>query len=250
MTTKIQKPLIGITLDYRQSGDYSAYPWFALSHRYVCAVEEAGGIPLLLAPTPATLEAVDHLHGIIFTGGDFDIDPARYGVSMCHPKVKINAHRTNSEMALFEKVFTKRIPILGICGGHQLMNVALGGSLNQHIEDDIANSLVHESNTAHPKGAQRHEPSHKIKIAPDSKLFNILQVTETAVNSSHHQCIKELGKGIIATAWAEDGIIEAIEVVDHPFCLGVQWHPEYHVSPQDPSIFKAFLKATQVTQGA
>ena len=236
----IKKPVIGITLDYVSEKDnsYSRYPWYALRADYSNAVEASGGIALLL---PYQLGAISYYlnvcDGLIVSGGDFDIDPNMYGQNKIHEKVATNHKRTKFEYQLLLQYIKTKKPILGICGGQQLLNVVLGGTLIQHIDDEVQNPLKHEQD--YPKN----KPTHNVKCVPQSLLHQLVQREEFMVNTTHHQAVKALGKGLCATAVADDGVVEAIELTAHPFCLGVQWHPEFYVSEQDKAIMHGFVGA-------
>ncbi|MDP1974400.1 MAG: gamma-glutamyl-gamma-aminobutyrate hydrolase family protein, partial [Alphaproteobacteria bacterium] len=151
-----------------------------------------------------------------------------------HPEVKTKPLRTQFEMLLCNMALTKNIPILGICGGAQIINVCLGGTLIQHIPDEIPNALNHQTGAL---------SSHSIKIEKESMLSKIFNKSELIVNSSHHQSINVSGKDLIISAIAEDNVVEAIELKNHPFCIGVQWHPEFLLTPEDNLLFKAFMNA-------
>jgi putative glutamine amidotransferase len=130
------------------------------------------------------------------------------------------------------------MPILGICGGQQLLNVALGGTLIQHIPDEVCNPLAHEQPNP------RTEPGHSAQIAAGTHLAQIVKDQSILVNSAHHQAVKQVAPGCVINATATDGVIEGIELADYPFCIGVQWHPEYYISPADTALFEAFIKAS------
>ncbi len=232
-----KKPLIGITFDIEGPGGYSNFPWYVVRENYCSSVAEAGGIPF---PLTHDMDLVDSylslMSGLLVTGGDYDVDPTLYGATTHHPTVKTKPQRTNFEMAMVRAALTKNIPILGICGGHQLINVVLGGTLIQHIPDEIPNSLEHVQPTP------RSKPWHPIKIEKDTLLHKIITSEDLQVNSGHHQAIKSLGQGIVVNALAPDGVIEGFEVPEYRFCMGLQWHPEFLVSVQDGMIFEAFVK--------
>lgn len=237
-----RKPLIAITLDAEAPGGYSKMPWYALRQNYCDAILAAGGIPL---PVPHHLELVEEYaskaDGFLFTGGAFDIDPTLYGVGHCHETVTTKHQRTTFEWRLLKAAYEVEKPILGICGGMQLINVVLGGTLIQHIPDEIINCLPHEQPNP------RTEPGHDIKVHEDTLLHRLVAPAmvegKILVNSAHHQAIKAVAQGFRINALAPDGVIEGIEDTNHGFCLGVQWHPEYHVSEADRHIFSGLIQA-------
>lgn len=232
-------PVIGFTLDWRESGTYSNYPWYALRENYCTAIAQEGALPVLLPFDLDKIEAyLDLIDGLIVTGGDFDVDPAYYGEVSRHERVVPIKKRTEFEYIIVKKALGRNMPILGICGGHQLMNVVLGGTLIQHIPDEVVSDLFHEQPNP------RHEPGHYIDIQPGTLLHNITHQTRAHVNSAHHQAVKATGEGVMINAYAPDGVIEGIEHPGYKFCVGVQWHPEFILSPFDKSIFEAFVKAT------
>jgi putative glutamine amidotransferase len=232
-----KRPLIGLTLDAEQPGGYSKYPWYALRQNYVSAISAAGGLAVAL-PHEAELAAeyLDRLDALIVTGGAFDVDPALYGDAERHPTVALKAARTSAELALLRGALARNMPVLGICGGEQLLAVALGGSLIQHIPDSVAEALPHEQSTS------PYEPGHSVKILPGTLLARIVGAETMQVNTSHHQAVRDAGRAVI-NAVAPDGVIEGIEDAGRKFCLGVQWHPEYLVDAGDNRIFEAFIAA-------
>jgi putative glutamine amidotransferase len=237
-----RKPRIIITLDAESPGGYSKMPWYALRQNYCDAVVNAGGIPILVPHNLDLLEQyVSLADGFVFTGGAFDIDPALYGIAERHETVVTKVDRTTFEWRLLQLGYETKRPILGICGGMQLINVVLGGSLIQHIPAEVQNSLEHEQPNP------RNEPGHAVQVHKDTLLYQLIDGAmnhgKIDVNTAHHQAIKNLGKGVTVNALAEDGIVEGIEVSNHPFCLGVQWHPEYHVCDADKKIFEGFIRA-------
>lgn len=237
------RPLIGITLDAEQPGGYSKYPWYALRANYAQAVIAAGGLPVAL-PHEADLAAdyLDRLDGLIITGGAFDVDPALYGDTSQHATVTLKASRTTAELAFLRDALARDMPILGICGGEQLLAVALGGTLIQHIPDSIPNALAHEQQVPH------HLPAHEVALTPDSLLARIVGQTSMRVNSSHHQAVHATGDALIVNARAPDQVIEGIEAPGRRFCLGVQWHPEFMADPGDRRIMDAFITACHSTR--
>ena len=235
----MKKPRIGITLDSEESGGYSQLPWYALRKNYVDSIVEAGGIPLILPHNELLATTyVDFMDGLLITGGAFDVDPALFGATEYHDSVVLKKGRTDFEIAVTRRMLSARKPILGICGGQQLLHVLLGGTLIQHIPDEVATPLEHEQPNP------RTEPGHQVTVVAGTLLDKIAGRKEFPVNSAHHQAAKAVGDGVIVSATAPDGVIEAIEYPSLPFCLGVQWHPEYHISPVDTNIFNAFVEAS------
>ena len=235
------KPLIGITLDSEKPGGYSQFPWVALRENYADSIADAGGVPILLPHIPEGVNKyLEVLNGLVVTGGNFDIDPALYGDNSRHETVITKDRRTRFEWAITEGALNKNIPILGICGGHQLINVILGGTLLQHIPDDIKNPLEHQQRLA---GTPQGQPHHDVEIIKGTMLHKITGSLRYKTNSSHHQAIKKLGKGLVMNAHTSDGVIEGIEHIEKRFVLGLEWHPEYLVSQEDKNIIAAFVEA-------
>lgn len=234
------KPVIGITLDAEPPGGYSRLPWYALRENYVSAVGRAGGLPILLPHEPDEAEAyLERIDGLVVTGGAFDIDPALFGAASRHPSVTTKDRRTRFEWAATKAAIERDMPLLAICGGQQLLNVVLGGTLYQHIPDEVENALAHEQPNP------RTEPGHIVRLARGTMLYEICGVEELSVNSAHHQAAKTVGAGVVVNATSEDGVIEGIEDPRLAFCLGVQWHPEYSISVGDDRIFDAFVAAAR-----
>lgn len=232
------RPRIGITLDSEEPGGYSKLPWYALRQNYASSVERAGGLPLLLPHEPDRAgEYLDLIDGLVVTGGAFDIDPAMFGATTRHATVRLKNRRTEFETAIVRGALDRDMPVLGICGGQQLLNVVLGGTLYQHIPDEIETPLAHEQPNP------RTEPGHEVRVREGTLLHRICGVTTLSVNSAHHQAARDVGPGIVVNATAEDGVIEGIEDPRRRFCLGVQWHPEYSISTGDDRIFDAFVAA-------
>ena len=184
---------------------------------------------------PDILSIVD---GIIITGGNFDIDPTLYGENNDHSRSLKNI-RTNFEMKICEMSLKNNLPILGICGGEQLLNICFGGTLIQDIKKYNKNSLEHEQTNP------RNETSHSVEIKKQTKLFEIIKDSEIQVNSAHHQAVNKLGKNLIISGLAHDGIVESIESAEHDWCIGVQWHPEFLITKADELLISSFIEFSE-----
>ncbi len=236
----MKRPVIGITLDSEPPGGYSKYPWYALRENYAGAVAQAGGLPLVLPHEPELVGAyLERIDGLMITGGDFDVDPALFGATEQHKTVKTKSKRTLFERAIIEGALAADMPTLGICGGQQLLHVVLGGTLIQHIPDEVENALAHEQPNP------RHQTGHRVTIEKGTLLYDIVGLTEIEVNSAHHQAAKDAPANVRVNAHAPDGVIEGIETEQHRFCLGVQWHPEFLITDGDRQIFAAFIDAAK-----
>jgi len=232
------RPTIGITVDSEEPGGYSKFPWLALRENYCGAVADAGGLPVMLPHEPDHVaDYLASVDGLIVSGGNFDVDPALFGATSRHASVTTKDQRTAFEAALTRAFLDADRPVLGICGGQQLLNVVLGGTLIQHIPDEVSDPLPHEQPNP------RDEPGHAVQIVSSTRLRNIVGVGELAVNSAHHQAAKDVPPGVVVNAVAEDGVIEGIEAPAYRFCLGVQWHPELILSDGDRRIFAALVEA-------
>jgi putative glutamine amidotransferase len=210
---------------------------------YTRAVEMAGGEPELI-PADLPLDElgalIARLDGVLLTGGG-DIDPARYH-GIPHTRVYgVSESRDATEIELALLARERGIPFLGICRGCQVVNVAFGGTLYTHILDQLPGALEH----SHEKFKEEH---HFVTIEPDSLLECITGCEELAVNSLHHQGIKSVAPGLIASACAPDGLVEALELPSHPFGLAVQWHPEHLTDrPEMAALFQALIQAAEKT---
>jgi putative glutamine amidotransferase len=232
------RPRIGLTLDAEPPGGYSRLPWYALRENYFGALVAAGGLPVALPHEPELAVAyLDLLDGLIVTGGAFDLDPSLYGATERHASVTTKDRRTAFELAITRAALGRDVPLLGICGGQQLLNVALGGTLIQHIPDAVPDCLPHEQPNP------RTEPGHTVTIGPGTLLHRLVGAAELPVNSAHHQAALGVGDAVVISARAPDGVIEAIEDPRRRFCLGVQWHPEYGITDGDRALFRALVAA-------
>lgn len=215
----MKRPLIGVTAGMT---DNEAY--LTIYRDMMDALTEVGALPVLLPVTddPAVLASyVDKLDGFLFSGGG-DVDPLLFGQQQRPGCGAINPPRDAHELALARLLLDRKDkPVLGICRGFQVLNIALGGDVYQDLAADRSSNTLN-----HRQKQTETYVSHAISLAPDSRLRRILGVEELMVNSLHHQAVNRLGSGFLPTAWAPDGVIEAAELEGHPFILGVQWHPE------------------------
>ena len=234
------RPLIGITLDSEEPGHYSTFPWLAVRQNYAGAVARAGGLPVALPhETGLAADYLDAIDGLMVTGGDFDVDPSLFGAAERHETVKTKDRRTAFELAITQGAMDRDMPVLGICGGQQLLHVALGGTLIQHIPDAVPDALAHEQPNP------RDEAGHEVEVVTGTLLHRIVGADRLAVNSAHHQAAADEPAGVVVNARAPDGVIEGIEAPAYGFCLGVQWHPEFEISAGDGRLFAAFVEAAR-----
>lgn len=234
------KPIIGITTFH----DIDVEKSFSLaSNNYLSAVENAGGVPLYIPISEDMEDVKSYLNvvdGIIFSGGE-GICPLKFNENPSQKVSYINHSRDNFELALFREAYNRDMPILGVCRGAQLINVALGGTLYQDIFSQIQNCRGHM-----PQGMKVYDLFHQIDIEENSKLFDIFKNRKLEVNSFHHQAIRDIGKDLKVTATAKDGVIEGIESLSRKFLVGVQWHPEDLTLKHEEflSLFKALINST------
>ena len=223
------------------------FPTVEAKAAYARAIEDAGGLPLLVAPTAAraAIDAMlDLMDGLVVTGGAFDIPPSLYGVeatagTRVDPPKPV---RTQMEWALVEGALARGRPVLGICGGMQLLAVVLGGTLVLDIGTSVAGALEHE---------QPHSPAlpaHPVELDPGSALARRLGRTRIEVNTTHHQAVATLGPSLLVTGRAADGVIEAIVHRDRPDVVGVQWHPELLADDVSRALYGALVEASGKSQ--
>lgn len=210
---------------------------------YTRAIQQAGGTPVIIPPLTQDSDfpgLLAHLDGLLLSGGE-DIAPDRYGQALEPWTGRVDVQRDYAELGLLQGWLALGKPLLAICRGHQVLNVALGGTLLQDITTAFPSALDHAYTPARPM----EQTIHTVEVTPESRLSRILGNTHFAVNSAHHQAVTEPGHGIAITATAPDGIVEATELVDHPFCISVQWHPEAMLKTSDSMrpLFAAFVGA-------
>ncbi|MBD7909621.1 gamma-glutamyl-gamma-aminobutyrate hydrolase family protein [Sporosarcina gallistercoris] len=229
------KPLIGITSDIDENGETF------LKADYSRAILRAGGLPVVL---PAGLEDIeeicDRIDGLLLTGGE-DVNPLLFGEEPKRELGKIAPERDTMEMALAKCAVGKDMPVLGICRGHQILNVALGGTIHQHIYTDLEGPLLQ-----HKQQADRNYPTHTARVTEGSRLAKFASAKEILVNSLHHQAVNDVPEPLKVIATATDGIIEALESTKHRFVMSVQWHPEALSNRDDETslnLFEGFVNA-------
>lgn len=230
------KPRIGVTCSTMSPEEGGGVPRLQVPEAYVRRVEEAGGLPLIL-PIANPAWACDYLalvDGLLVIGGD-DVDPELYGATP-HPRLgPVDRTRDDFEIALVRAARRTGLPTFGICRGVQVMNVALGGTLVQHVPEEVPGALVHGG---------RADDAHGIAVTPGSRLADVVGVTAVDVNSHHHQAIAAAAPGFVVTARSPDGVVEAAEIPDLPFFLGVQWHPERMATSESTRrLFRRFVEA-------
>ena len=236
----MSKPLIGICPNLRSTEPFGDA--YFLYSRYASLISQSGALPVILPLVGNREEArelLERVEGLVLTGGA-DIDPKHYGQAARHPDRLAPRERTTSDFAYVREAKDRGMAALGICLGAQTLNVAFGGSLLQHIPEDVPGALEHEDE---PEGVS---PDHPIRIEPGTILARALGVDSATVNSYHHQGIGEVAAGFRVAARSPDGIIEAIERTDHPFFIGVHWHPERMPEREiTRRLLRAFVDATR-----
>ncbi|GHS91869.1 gamma-glutamyl-gamma-aminobutyrate hydrolase [Alphaproteobacteria bacterium] len=255
-------PVIGLTLDdidTRQDSDsfwYSEYPWYAIGRRYMEAIVRAGGIPVALGRNLSSASYyADILDGLLLAGSGFDIEPVLYGENIRHKTTIPQPSPMQAVWALAQKMLVQAKPLFGIGSGMQLINVLKGGSLIQHIPEEVPEARDHAQHM------MLIYPYHKVEIVQGTKFYESIYRFDATyaesiknsynnslfiqTNSYHHQAVKKLGKGLKVTAQTDDGIIEGIEASQGPFCVGVEWQAEFLMNPVDLIVFKNFIDAAR-----
>lgn len=230
-STPVNLNLVGIS-SYARAGERVTA--FSIPTGYVDAVRDAGGVPIMLpSGEPEPGKFLEMLNALIVSGGG-DIDPAVYGGRTHETVYSVCEERDRFEFALtLAALADTRVPMLCICRGLQVLNVVCGGTLHVHLPDAVGERVGHRL-------PERRPTAHPVRIDPDSRLAAILDTTECEIVSWHHQAIDSLGDNLRPVAWAEDGVIEAVEHVVHPWCIAVQWHPEMQLGhPVQSRLFRA-----------
>jgi len=234
------RPVIGITPDLGQTSarpGRPATPQYELKQAYTDAVLAAGGLPIVLPyseDASAPQEALDLCNGLVITGGAFDIPAEIYGAQAGARMGPLKRGRTAFEQRVLRAALAADVPVLGVCGGMQLLAVELGGTLFQDIVQEVPGALDHEQRN------DPREPGHAARIVPGSELASIVGKSEIEVNSTHHQAVKDPGRARVC-AVAPDQIVEAIELSDQ-FALGVQWHPELLAGNEHLALYLALVE--------
>lgn len=239
-------PIIGIsaTLIAVESGQFMGLERVALGEGYIQAIQLSGGIPIILPilkDRAFIRQQMQFIDGLILSGG-YDVSPLLYGEEPNKNLGALCLDRDHYELHLLEIARDLHKPILGICRGLQLINVAFGGTLYQDLESGFPHALQHDQKS------KPEEATHTVTLTACTKLQQVMQENVILTNSFHHQAIKDLAPGIMVNAYAKDGIIEGIESKEDAFVLGVQWHPELMLSkhPKMLKLFRAFIEATHL----
>lgn len=229
------KPIIGLNVDVSGTAPKIA----SVQANYYESISKAGGIPLLIPPMPKDdlQNLIGKLDGVLFIGGR-DYCPSLYGREREDKTSLLHQDRLNFDLLLLEKTIeNNHLPFLGICAGAQALNISFGGDLIQHIPDKVPDSKIQHSSE---NGWKNGFAKHVVRLTAGSRLQQIYGKDELNVPTSHHQSVDNLGRGLLSAAEAEDGIIEAVELTDHPFVIGVQWHPERDYEA-NKKLFEAFI---------
>lgn len=240
------RPVIGITPspqhDAFSHGDFYR---FAMSDTYVRAVQSAGGVPIVLPPQLGNAaDLIDTIDGLLLSGGA-DVAPDRYGEQVLHPDTYgVDPLRDEFEIELIAEARRRDLPMFCICRGIQILNVAFGGTLIQHIQDNAPSATPHQQ---HEAGIPKEEIAHSVTPIPDGLVAQLYGSDAFGVNSFHHQALKDVAEAFTVEAVSEDGLVEAISVPGHRFMLGVQWHPEmmFERHTEQLAPFRALIAAAE-----
>jgi gamma-glutamyl-gamma-aminobutyrate hydrolase PuuD len=231
--------VVGITVYAEPSVRWGVWdvPAAVVPLAYVEAIERAGGRPLLVPPSEDGIhETLDVVHGLLFSGGS-DLDPAEYGQAAHRETVGVRPERDRAELALLRAALERDLPVLAVCRGSQVLNVARGGDLVQHLPD-----VVGDEKHKHTPGVFA---DHDVEVLGESRLGALLG-DRAPVKSHHHQGFGRIGEGLVASAWAEDGTLEALEDPSRRFAVGVLWHPE---AGEDAALFQALVDEARAYRG-
>lgn len=242
--TPLRRPLVGISPDVEGDAEASRY---VLKTAYAEAVLRAGGLPLVLSVSAdaGVVDAyLDRVSAVVVTGGAFDVPPAAYGQAPREGLGPLKPARTAFETLLLQSALRRKLPILGVCGGMQLLNVVLGGTLYQDLARELPGAKEHEQKNS------RNQPSHPVEVRDGSLLAEVLGRGQLMVNSTHHQAISQLAPSLKVSATSPDGVVEAVESTEHPFALGVQWHPELLLQsmPLQLGLYRALVQKARETR--
>ncbi|MFC5503316.1 gamma-glutamyl-gamma-aminobutyrate hydrolase family protein [Lysinimonas soli] len=238
--SELQRPLIGLTtyLQRAQTGVWDVQAAF-LPEVYFAAVEKAGGIPVLLPPQPVeggvAEQVLSRLDGLIIAGG-LDVDAARYGATAHPENDRPSPLRDDWDDALLTAAITAEVPFLAICRGIQVLNVLRGGTLHQHLPEVVGDDRFRAGNGEFAV--------NEVRVQPESRIAAVIGEGSHAVQSYHHQAIDAVGSGLRVTAQSDDGIVQAVELEDVPFGVGVQWHPEQDAE-EDARLFEGLVEAAR-----
>jgi putative glutamine amidotransferase len=242
--TPLRRPLVGITPDVEAEGESSRY---VVKTAYAEAVLRAGGLPLVLTVSAeaSVVDAyLDRVSAVVVTGGAFDVPPEAYGETPREGLGPLKPARTAFETLVLQAALRRKLPILGVCGGMQLLNVVLGGTLYQDLRRELPSAKEHEQRNA------RSQPSHPVDVRDGSVLAEVLGSGQLMVNSTHHQAVSQVAPGLKVSATAPDGVVEAIESTEYAFALGVQWHPELLLQsmPLQLGLYRALVQKARETR--
>ena len=241
----MQPPVIGVTGRLEQSSRSAGSSMVCVGETYLSAVELAGGAPVVIGPTgndDSRLAVLSRLDGLVLSGGG-DVAPHNYGEPPGDLLWYVDERRDWAELQMARWALAKGLPILAICRGIQVLNVAAGGTLYQDVGTQVSGALTHPTLAGRPMAAI----DHTVEVNAGSRLASIVGSGGLGVNSAHHQAAKSVGPGLVVTARAPDGVIEGLEQPAHPFCVGVQWHPEamVDVHPEHRALFQALISAAR-----
>lgn len=246
---KSEFPKIGMLCRHDRSLNYGQKPIYAQGEPYIRAISQAGGIPFLIPlnlPESSLRTLYDLAAGVILTGGG-DVEPSLYHQEPHSTQGDVQPDRDQDEITVARWAATEGKPLLGICRGIQVMAVSTGGTLWQDVPSELPQATLHDyaynNNNSHPEDYL----AHAVELTPSSRLARILETGTVWTNSLHHQAVKSVAEPFQITGQTTDGVVEVIEHTAHPFCIGVQWHPEVLIDQQQAArqIFKAFVEACE-----